>query len=184
MSSPYTQLAGGVTVDLLEPDYSNIPSYVFYEALAYTNRFNGNAKGYSVLQHECHVYDYLRNMGASRSVCRAGLVHDHHEAVIGDITTPVKLALQELSPTVLMASVGVLDYRHQAQIDKRWHVNTSHADVKRADRVLCVSEAEKFLGPLKGPAWPSTTERFNIGAVWSPDEAIVNWVRRMEQVKL
>lgn len=63
-------------------------------ALAQINRFNGHtSRPYSVAEHSVYVARLAELDGASPSLQLAALLHDAHEAYIGDITSPVKAAL-------------------------------------------------------------------------------------------
>ena len=58
-------------------------------SLSIVNSFNGHIGQYSTAQHSCLVSDLLGG-----SYC--GLMHDGHEAICGDVSTPVKNALNLL----------------------------------------------------------------------------------------
>ena len=63
-------------------------------ALSLICRFGGHTtEHYSVAQHSLLVARILSVMDASPAVQVAGLMHDAHEAYIGDIPTPIKDAL-------------------------------------------------------------------------------------------
>lgn len=84
--------AGGRTVNLaaLQPDDIDFPAMA--DALAKINRFNGHTTTfYSVAQHSVLVASFL-----PLELRPYGLLHDAHEAFIGDITTPVANLLKRL----------------------------------------------------------------------------------------
>ena len=65
-------------------------------SLAQINRFTGHAlRPYSVAEHSLLVCDIVRGMGLGPHAQRAALLHDAHEAVTGDVASPIKLALGE-----------------------------------------------------------------------------------------
>lgn len=88
---PWTQTRSGRAFPLLEPTVEHIhwPDVAFH--LAHINRYSGAAGRYSVAQHSCLVAELM-----PRQWRAYGLLHDAHEAYIGDITTPVREALEEL----------------------------------------------------------------------------------------
>lgn len=98
---PWIQQLYGKALDLDDPRPEQLCLHSMAVALGRINRFGGHTKQpWSVLQHSYVV----RNL----TCCRAGyrdsdselwaLLHDAHEAMIGDITTPVTLALEEECP--------------------------------------------------------------------------------------
>lgn len=79
------QLHSGILMDLANPKVSDINIYDIALALSCINRFNGHTKWpYSVAEHSVWVADNLHP-----EIAIYGLLHDAHEAYIGDITTPV-----------------------------------------------------------------------------------------------
>lgn len=82
---PWLQTRSGRKFPLIDPEPANIfwPDVIF--ALAHVNRFGGHVGHYSVAQHSCVVADQLRPEWRAY-----GLLHDAHEAYIGDIPTPLK----------------------------------------------------------------------------------------------
>jgi hypothetical protein len=67
-------------------------------SLSYTARFRGHTGFfYSVAQHSLMVADLMRYDGYSPAAQAAGLLHDAHEAYVGDIPTPLKWACPEIA---------------------------------------------------------------------------------------
>jgi len=63
-------------------------------SLAQINRFTGHCKRpYSVAEHSLLVADLARLDGAPPLVQLAALMHDAHEAYVGDVASPIKLAV-------------------------------------------------------------------------------------------
>lgn len=90
------QTVSGRTVDLLDPRPEHIHWPDLGEMLAKQQRFAGATRGvhYGVAQHSLLVVDLLP--ASFREARPYALLHDAHEAVLGDWTTPVKQALAEL----------------------------------------------------------------------------------------
>lgn len=66
-------------------------------SLSRISRFNGHAEGFvSVAQHSVLTLALARVFyPADASVARLALYHDAHEAITGDVPTPIKLAIGE-----------------------------------------------------------------------------------------
>lgn len=80
-------------VDIMQPDPGAIDMRFLASTLAKINRFNGRTPlPYSVAQHSVLVAQLL-----PARLRRYGLLHDAHEAILGDITSPVKSALRQLT---------------------------------------------------------------------------------------
>ncbi len=63
-------------------------------ALSLICRFGGHTlEHYSIAQHSLLVQRILKEMNASPEIQLAGLMHDAHEAYVGDIPTPIKAAI-------------------------------------------------------------------------------------------
>lgn len=85
---PWLQTRSGRAFPLVDPEPSDVhwPDVVY--ALAHINRFGGHVGPYSVAQHSVLVAEQLRPEWRAY-----GLLHDAHEAFIGDIPTPLKKLL-------------------------------------------------------------------------------------------
>lgn len=71
------------------PDMINIRDIAHH--LALINRFNGATETpYAVAQHSVLVADLLLAKKQPAHVCLGGLLHDAHEAYLGNVPTPVK----------------------------------------------------------------------------------------------
>ena len=101
-AAPWVQTFSGGAVDLLSPQPGQILLVDIAHALSRIPRFNGHTKGplaWNVAQHSLLVESLLP--GDADPVTRLlALLHDAHEAYIGDIPSPVKAALQGLTPIV------------------------------------------------------------------------------------
>jgi hypothetical protein len=97
--------ASGRQVNLLDPDPESIVIEDIALALARLNRFTGHTLTfYCVAQHSVLVSEQCRRSPL------AGLLHDAHEAYLGDVSRPLKLALRshlaegETDPLALIAA--------------------------------------------------------------------------------
>ena len=88
-------------VDLRHPRPGALTAAVIAHHLAQISRFVGAChRPYSVAEHSLLVSDILERQGHGTLVQLAGLLHDGHEAWIGDATSPVKQMLGEAWATL------------------------------------------------------------------------------------
>ncbi len=179
--NPYTQLSDQSVVDLLCPSYDLIPLRTFARALAHSPRFNGHVGRYSVAQHSVHVAEVLQYWCVPRGVIAGGLLHDLHEAVIGDISTPVKNAIRALGGGDALAA---LDTRHVEEVETRFRVHTRHAMIKKADAAMCLAEADQLLGGRVGPHWPKGEPAKIPIPFWTPQRAYVEFMDMADKLDL
>lgn len=94
----WSQTASGRAFDLIEPSPAMVHWPDIAEGLAKAARFNGQTPGvtFSVAQHCILGADYLEDR-AGPEAALAFLLHDAHEAFLGDLPTPVKRALAEVA---------------------------------------------------------------------------------------
>lgn len=140
-------LANGVVFDASQPETFEWDPMVIARGLSNTCRFAGQLCGdttiapffYSVAEHSILVHDLLVAWGADPPLLVAGLLHDAHEAVYGDIPTPLK----PIVGPVFRRMVDRFDVRiaDLAQIDVALF---RHRDLKHADRVALHIEAAAF----------------------------------------
>jgi hypothetical protein len=95
IAPPWVVTASGRCVSLSAPTPDQISIDDIALHLSRLPRFLGATRAaYSVAQHSCLVADILhRTLPNSPQLELAGLLHDAHEAFIGDIVTPVGWAL-------------------------------------------------------------------------------------------
>jgi uncharacterized protein len=154
-------LANGRNVDLLNPqvdDYRDLGWAA--EHLAKENRYNGATPGlcYSVAQHTCEcVLAAMADTGDERLAAYLSL-HDVHEAVLKDDTTPKKrtfAALAEAKFGVLASQVmdafDDLTDRHDRAIHQAaglpWPPTPEmRRAIKHFDRILLVTEWRDLMG--------------------------------------
>ena len=91
-TSPWAHTINGGKMPLLNPTIDHVFVMDIAEALSKQCRFNGQMTSfYSVAQHSCIVMNLLPD-----EIKPYGLLHDAHEAYMGDITSPVKSAINEI----------------------------------------------------------------------------------------
>jgi len=145
---------GGALFDLLNPDPRAVDFGVIAEHLSKINRFRGaTIAPYSVAQHSVIVADHL-----PPEMRVYGLLHDAHEAYIGDVSAPTEAALVLLGMT---AALDILRANIDAAIWQAAMVPPPPpeiaARVHAVDRMACKSEARDLI-PFADPAdygpWP------------------------------
>lgn len=111
-------------------------------ALSLICRFGGHSvEHYSVAQHSLLVARILESMGAPADAQLCGLMHDAHEAYVGDVPTPIKL----------MLGAAWADLEHQAEdvVLSAFGLVAAMNDwrdiVKHADRVALATERRDLL---------------------------------------
>lgn len=133
-------------VDLTDIKPRDIGAAPLADALAKINRFNGRTpQPWSVAAHSVLVSQLV-----SPAARGWALLHDAHEAFIGDITTPSLDLLCEQSKPVGAAVIRNAVREAKAAIDLRiarhWQVELGReigVEVARADRIAC--QAEMFV---------------------------------------
>lgn len=159
-------LADGRNIDLLNPtpaDYGNLAWAA--EHLAKENRYNGATPGviYSVAQHTSECVRAVLHDSGDRKLAAYLSLHDVHEAVLKDDTTPKKrtfAAIAEAKFGVLanqvMSVFDELTDRHDAAIHAAAGLSwppppEMKAAIKHYDRVLLVTEWRDLMGGVPLP---------------------------------
>lgn len=165
---PWTQTASGRAFPLLEPTPEHIhwPDVAFH--LAHINRYSGAAGRYSVAQHSCLVADLM-----PRQWRAYGLLHDAHEYVITDITTPVAEALQQITAGPAQAIRELkwrIDQAIHAAAGLPWPIPLEVKNaVEQADVTALITERRDLLGRSPLP-WAAHFE-----AVKPLETPVVRW---------
>lgn len=153
-AATHCQMPSGRFLPLIGPKPEHIHWADFAEKLAKLNRFGGSTPNitYSVAQHSCHVADAL-----PPELRLYGLLHDAHEAPLGDWITPVKNALAIHGGRIAMASLERLEGDMAAAIhraaDLSWPLcEADAARVKRADMAALATERRDLMPPATAAA--------------------------------
>lgn len=138
----WLQTYTGRAFSLTAPQASEIEVLDVAHALAMTCRYGGHVHAfYSVAQH-C----VLVSRAAPEHLAFAGLLHDAHEAYLGDLVRDLKRALR-------LSSCGRSDYDNLAarldfEIEARFGLPTgslSSAEIKRYDLVVLATEKRDLM---------------------------------------
>jgi uncharacterized protein len=136
----------GLRVDLLDPKPEQITMVDIAHHLAHICRFTGATDDhYSVAQHSVVVANLV-----PKELFFAALLHDAHEAYIGDISTPVKQALgSDVLETIRIKLDVAICARFSVERDL-----LRHRDVKHADLVALATERRDLMPPDGPEVWP------------------------------
>ena len=133
MNRPYLALSPG-NVYYLDGDNPQPPDWHrIHVALARVPRFHGYSR-LSVLHHAFAVRWFLAEQGCDVATVRLGFLHDHHEALVGDLPYPMKAPLGPAWEAIEKPAERYI---------RRWF-DFSGADVaavKAADVGFCYAEA-------------------------------------------
>lgn len=152
MNVPFWTVAGAIDLAALRP--WDLTPAIIGETLAKLNRFGGRTpEPFSVAAHSVLV-EHL----SPPELKPWALLHDAHEAFIGDITTPaVWLADRSARepgavPVAIARAKGALD----RAIGSAWGVavRSMSEAMRRADGVALMAEAWAFLGKQPDPLHP------------------------------
>jgi hypothetical protein len=160
-------LANGHGIDLLDPQPADVDFSSYAEQLAKEARFNGATPGvaYSVAEHLVRRIASAPRTSGDRQLAAYWSLHDAHEAVLKDDTTPKKCAIAELCAQQLgilaehvLAAFDRLTDRHDAAIHAAaglpWPLPADvAAQVKAWDRTLFVTEWRDLMGARAHPDW-------------------------------
>ncbi|MDB5415076.1 MAG: uncharacterized protein JWR10_3411 [Rubritepida sp.] len=178
----WMQTASGYCVDLHAPDLEMLRLTEIATSLSRIARFLGHTHGpcaYSVAQHSCHVADLLADQPLA--VRRAGLLHDAHEALIGDLPTPVK---QLLGRDLVRGAESAVHIAMFARFGLSAEL-MDHPLIKQVDLIMLATERRDLMrrsawawGELPEPASMPTLEP------WAANEAYMEFLNRAERLGL
>ena len=191
MSGHYIELADGSRFHF-GPEYSIAPEIgVIAHALSQLCRFTGHSayvggQIYSVAQHSVKV-SYL----VPRRYALAGLMHDAHECIIGDKSTPLKRYLAEVG-----IDFDGLDDAVARCVREAYDIPDPLPEpVKHADVLMCLIEATALM-PTKARNWGEPLASFRTEALdlyidrpelrpepWTPEESKDRFLCRYLELK-
>ena len=150
----WIQTRTGVAFPLLQPEAKDVEVADIAHALSLICRFTGHVKTfYSVAEHCVRVAQLL-----PPRLRAYGLLHDAHEAYVGDIATPIQWALDSasaLSPGTKSAfKLALESMKHNIyaaiheRFDLPWPLPPDDvAAIKQADIIMLMTEKRSLLGP-------------------------------------
>lgn len=159
-AEPWILTYSGIAFDLLNPRPEDVRVEDIAHHLSLLCRFTGAVRShYSVAQHSVMVADML-----PEPLRLAGLLHDAHEAYLGDWSSPLKTAMKKLA-----ANPDALATRVDLAIGEKFGVEVLVSpEIRHADLVALATEMRdllphhhKVLASLPEPAerkivpWPA-----------------------------
>lgn len=192
MSYVWIQTHSGKRFDLLDPTPEMVDSEDIAHALSQLCRYTGHCKHfYSVAQHCVHVSERV-----PPEFALAGLLHDAHEAYVGDVSSPLKKAMRRVVTAAGHDTEGfeAIDMDVAAVIAERFGrpagllVSPSlegFSAVRRADLRMLETERRALLGPPP-EEWDTAKYAepyFDMRLVpWASSFAKAMWLRRLEEL--
>lgn len=144
----YITTATGNKFYINYPDVKDFNVEDISHALSNLCRFTGHSpRFYSVGEHSLHCLDIANFLGASPLLCLYALFHDASEAIMNDLSRPVKQnlpdykALEDKVSEIMWEVIGVPapteeDYKFVKKIDNTMIILELHQIMKRSDKEL------------------------------------------------
>lgn len=151
---PAFQTVSGTLFFILDPKPEDVSIYDIAHNLSMQCRYNGALpQFYSVAQHCVYVAEYMEARGIRNRRCLKALLHDSHEAYIGDIVTPLKVVLPDYQQIEQKIDNAIFDkFDVPRGFDKM---------IKEADKAVFATEVRDLRGEhgyIPYPAAPKIME--------------------------
>lgn len=178
MTNTWFPTASGIKFDLAAPTVDMIELGDIALALGKLCRFNGHCREfYSVAEHSFHVARLV-----DEDLRVHGLLHDAHEAYVGDFIAPLKSHLGS-------ADIDALTERLDGLIYEKCGIDPPDADmkaaVKHADLTMLATERRDLFPDLTIPdEWIVDREKIEPSDLvsvwgWGCGAAAANWLRAL-----
>lgn len=170
ISGPTILTADGYYFDYLAPHRDAITINAIARGLANTCRFAGQCRQfYSVAEHSIWVSRLV-----PPELALEGLLHDAAESFICDMPKPLKEMLPDYK---------AVEQRVEAAVLGVFGIASLPADVKRADRIMLLTEQRQLMNNRDAWRWTEGVEPADIALeCLSPDEAYAAFVDRWAEV--
>lgn len=168
----YILTHSGTAYDFERPCLVDIHIRDIARSLSQTCRFTGHTRRfYSVAQHSVLV-SYI----VPPDMALVGLLHDAHEAYVGDVSTPLK---------TLLPDYAIIEQRAWVAVATRLGINPIlPPDVKKADRILLATE-KRDLMPRDERLWPEINNIVPLQdriKPWHPEKALKRFLARYAEI--
>jgi len=144
----WIQTYTSVAWDLEAPRAEDVRAVDIAHSLARLARFTGHTRTtgiYSVAQHSLAVMRRVIALGGPPPVVLGGLLHDAHEAYLGDVSSPLGSLLPGIRELKVRHDIAIAEWAG-ISVDELWHPL-----VRQADAEALATEARDLLGPLPRP---------------------------------
>lgn len=186
--TPWLMTAAGTRFPLLAPQPSDTEPTHRAEMLAKRCRFGGaTVQPWSVAEHAVLVSNIVETLLTDGHVAPRGvpvptaalyaLLHDDHEAYLGDMPTPVKWALRTIDPRAMDAWDHLVDGIDCAVIISHglsWPVPADVRELVRFADMMALATEKRDLMPSPAPGHPDWD--IELPEPWqSKSEPAINW---------
>lgn len=169
----YIQTFGGDPFWLDDPQNSEVRVETIAHALSQLCRFSGHTRHfYSVAQHSVMVAQLV-----PRDEALDGLLHDAHEAFVGDVASPLKALLPDYQELERKVQTAV---RRALGASTRMSRNVYHADMR------ALATERRDLMPNNDGPWPcllGVEPRARKIRPWSPEQAKAAFLSTYHAIK-
>lgn len=125
--------------------------------LSHKYRYGGHTRILiTVAEHSLAVARRVRQLGGDRNETRCALLHDAHEAYIGDMISPLKALLRERGETTFERIDAAATEQIAAAFGVDW-TDRAVELVRQADAEAMAWERTRIKGPPPAP-WPGAIE--------------------------
>jgi uncharacterized protein len=172
----------GLVVDLLNPNPATISLRDIATHLARTNRFNGATKypaPYSVAQHSCVVVRLIQQKTNDAMLALQALLHDAHEYLTGDISTPFQEAV---APSTIKARQTVLDIAIHKALGVDYTVAGKHYTLLKWADATALSTEWRDMMPTPVPKHFLPPANFSIMPLRMWDQAEALFLKTFEKL--
>ncbi len=181
MSGTWIQTYTNARFDLADPKPEDIFTEDIARALSHLCRFVGHTGSfYSVAEH-C----VLMSRAVEPRLAFEALLHDAAEAYVGDVTSPMKIAMRNLTVESYkhVSPFDVIEQRVREAISHRYGIAAVlPPGVKAADLAILETERRHFFADIVHH-WNLDTEPLDVKIqCWEPDEAMMLYVERFDEL--
>lgn len=160
----WVQTYSGRAFSLLNPQATDVVFEDIARHLAYTHRFNG-ITNYTNAQHSLLVASIVWQVTKSKSATIHGLLHDAHEAYMGDIIGPMRAALKAMLGEPFKQALGQITTNIDAVIREAFNLHDPAFGaiaqvVTSADQRALFIERQMFLADPPAP-WPGELSSYD-----------------------